>query len=307
MLRLAFASLTLLASLAACSTSARAPVSPPANAVSTTRYELMPLSIEGREGRHSSVHSSTRMTGALSITGDRAELVLERDTLVSFVHCPDDMVSGRVYTRQQCAPHEAKPYHRKSRRILRGTARTENGVLVVSVTGEQPSDRRFEPSTLAMTCNESFLGYTCSIDAPSMFPLQVPPRTLTLLTPGTKRFTITPVDVNEVGRVTGTLTLDVGTIALTLALDGGTPTTLLGTATWRDEGPMLHAQTSPTRNFGALCAVEGDGLRCRITGDRSIFGTSVHINTRTLFVPARDAVPAPSPMFGRPRASSSDA
>gem|GEM_PF-6266739 len=271
----------------------------PANTVATARYTLMPLALRGGEGRHSMSQSSTAVTGVLNVTGDRAELALGFDTYIGYVHCPEEMRNGTWTTMQQCAPEGAKDVRTGSKVILTGSARTANGALVVSVAGEQDQrDRRIQPARLSLTCRDSYLGMTCSIAETNMFGLQLnAPHTLAFLTPGTKRFAITPTQVKDVGLVSGSLAIEGGTIAMTLAVDDGEPTTLPGTAAWQDHGISLSAQTSPTRNLGARCALDGDRLTCEVTGDRSILGKPEHIYSQMLLVPEREAVPAQAPRF----------
>lgn len=280
-----------LASLTACSTAARAPVQPPANSIPSTRYTLVPLALRGNEGMHSASHSSTSVTGALTVTGDRAELVLESDSFVSYVYCSPELAA---HSMQQCASPDARPSHHVSQRVLRGTTRAEDGALVLALASEAHA-RGDHGSTLELTCRDSYLGLACTIGATDLFGFGVmaKPSTMAFATPGTKRLAIVPVQVKDVGLVTGSLAMDGGAIALTLAVDGGAPTTLPGTAAWVDHGVALSAQTSPTRNLGASCTVEGDRLRCEVTGDRSILGKPEHIYSEMTLVPE---APAPMPM-----------
>lgn len=289
------ASLSLL--LAACAAPARTPAQP-ANAVPTAQYSLLPLSVRGSEGMHSASHSSTTIGGVLSITGERAELVLDLDTFVGFVRCPEEMQTGKVHTMQACAPEGAKDTRTASKRVMRGSARTENGALVVSVAGEEDArDRRIEPHRISLACRDSFLGLSCSITETNLFGVGViEPHTMAFLTPGTKRFAIAPATVKDVGLVGGSLALDAGgRISLALSVDGGEPTTLPGSASWMDHGISLQAQTAPTRNLSALCTLDGDALACEVTGDRSILGKPEHIYSTLRFVPEREGVPAQAP------------
>lgn len=294
---------SLVAVLAACGAPSRT-VQAPTNTVATARYTLMPLAMRGNEGRHSMSHSSTEVTGVLNVTGDRAELALGFDTFVGYVHCPEEMRTGKWTTMQQCAPEGTKDVRTDSKVILTGSARTADGALVVSVVGEQNQrDRRIEPPRLTLTCRDSYLGMACSIDETNMFGFGTNrPHTLAFLTPGTKRFAITPTQVKDVGLVSGSLAIDGGLIAMTLAVDGGAPTTLPGTVAWQDRSISLSAQTSPTRNLGAHCTVDGDRLNCEVTGDRSILGKPEHISSQMLLVPAREAVPAQAPLLAPARA-----
>lgn len=262
---------------AACATPARPISAPPANVESIGRYTLLPLYVRGSEGRHSASHSSTIVGGELRVIGERAELDLSFDHVVGFVRCP----AGRPMTMQACAPRDAEDSRTTSRRVLRGSARTENGTLRLTVAAE--TDR------MTIACSESFLGLACAIEETTMFGVGViAPHTMAFVSPGTKRFTIAPTAVKDVGSVTGTLALEGnGTLAMTLALDGGAPTTLPGGATWQDHGISLRAETSPTRNLGARCTVDGDRLACDVTGDRSILGKPEHIYGQMLLVPDR--------------------
>lgn len=291
------ASLSLLASLAACSSATHAPVQP-TNEVATARYSLFPLHVRGSEGMHSASHSSTDITGVLSITGADAEVALAFDTFVGFVHCPEEMRTGKVYTMQQCADDSQQSIQNKWDVTMRGTARTENGALVVSVVGEQNRrDKRIEPGRLSLTCRESYLGFSCAIGEQNLWgPGVFVPHTLAFLSPGTKRFTLAPTDVKDVGSVSGTLAIaDDGKVAWTLAVDGGEPTMLPGHTSWQDHGINVQAQTSPTRNLSANCSFDGDHLKCEVTGDRSILGKPEHIYSDMVLVPEREAVPAQAP------------
>ena len=295
------ASLPLLASFALAACGAPPAVVQPTNTVPTARYTMFPLFVRGSEGMHSASHSSTNVSGALSIAGDRAELVLGFDTFVGFVHCPEEMRTGKVLMMQACAPDDQKNIQSTSRVVMRGSARTQNGALVVSVVGEQNQrDRRIEPHRMTITCRDSFLGLGCAISETNMFGFGViAPHTMAFLTPGTKRFSITPTDVKDVGLVSGSLAIEGdGAIAITLAVDGGAPTTLPGDASWMDHGISVQAQTSPTRKLGALCAVDGDHLKCEVTGDRSILGKAEHIYSQMLLVPERDLPAQNAPRLG---------
>jgi hypothetical protein len=276
------ASLPLLASLVACSAPARTPTT--TNHAPSTVYTLMPVGLGGGEGRHSASHSSTGVNGTLEISGGEATLSLAFDTFIGHVRCPEEMRTGRVYTMQQCASDDMKDTSTTSSLVLRGQIRTEYGTMIVDL-------RTGRDGALEMTCRESFLGLACTIDSSTLFqsPGDVP-HSLAFMTPGAKRFAITPTDVKDVGRVAGTLDITGGTISLALGVDGGPLTVLPGHATYHDHGIVLTAQTSPTRNLSAVCKVDADRLKCEVTGDRSILGKPEHIYSDMVLVPAR-AVP----------------
>lgn len=238
--------------LAACATPARTTTTPPANVESVAQYSLVPLHVRGNEGRHSASHSSTTIRGELRLIGDRAELALDLELFVGHVRCPAQSI-GR--TMQACAPRDARDIHTSSRRVMRGTARTESGALRISVAGERDErDRRIEPDRMTITCRDSYLGFACAIEETNLFGFGViAPRTMAFLSPGTKRFTIAPTDVPNVGAVSGSLAIEAGgALTMTLAVDGGAPSSLPGRVTWQDHGISLRAETSPTRNLGAL-------------------------------------------------------
>lgn len=281
-------------------TQARTPtVQTPKNIEPTATYSMFPLFVRGSEGMHSMSHSSTNIRGALRVTGDRAELELGFDTFVGFVHCPEEMRTGKVITMQACAPEGQKDIQTKSKTVLRGSARTQkDGALVVSVVGEQNQrDRRIEPMRISLLCRESYLGLACSITETNMFGFGViEPHTMAFLSPGTKRFAITATDVKDVGSVSGSLAIEEdGRASVTLAVDGGQPTMLPGNVQWQDHGFSLRAETAPTRNLSGGCTVDGDRLSCDITGDRSILGKAEHLYSQMLLVPVRDPVPAQQP------------
>jgi hypothetical protein len=164
-----FTALTLLVACGAAAQPQR--TAAPANQLAITRYELPATRMPDMEGRHSSQHHTTMLTGSLEVigTGDAttARLTLDSTTQTSYVLCPD----GKPWkgdTRQAChaeAPPDAgQPV--RSILVLTGPAAWQGGALRVTVSKElQPRpDRAPYTIRLVLACTPVGTGLDCAVE-----------------------------------------------------------------------------------------------------------------------------------------------
>jgi hypothetical protein len=155
---LAYLVLVLVAACAGAPAPRPVASTPPA----ATRYQLGPIHVDGGEGHHSASHSEWTVTGTLTLAGDRAELVLDQDGFVGYVHCPPAFTDGTVHTMQQCARPTDRDQHFTAQRRLAGTALEIAGGVAVTISPPYPACHYADATGKLRTCD---VVLTCIADA----------------------------------------------------------------------------------------------------------------------------------------------
>jgi hypothetical protein len=165
---------TSLALLVACVAPSHRPAPPPAPAPiakAITRYELPPTQMRMMDGRHSSQHTRTSVSGSLELIGSgattTARLAIDTVSQTSYVLCPNRRPWDGS-SRQACVTEVPeggdRPHHGSV--VLAGTARWEGETLKVSVSKELQPDKARAPFTAQITlaCTDEGGSLVCSVE-----------------------------------------------------------------------------------------------------------------------------------------------